>query len=39
MKCVEDVMGENEITEVDARDRERWRGVVNRLTSSTEGAS
>ena len=36
-KCVEDVMRENEITEADARDRDMWRGVINRLTSSTEG--
>ena len=35
-------MRENEITGVDAWDRERWRGdggVINRLTSSTEGTS
>ena len=36
-KCVEDVMRENELTEADARDRDAWRGVINRLTSSTEG--
>ena len=36
-KCVEDVMRGNEITEEDARDGERRRGVINRLTCSTEG--
>ena len=38
-KCAEDVMRENEITEADARERERWRGVINCLTSSTDGTS
>jgi len=36
-ECVEDVMRENEITEADARDRARWRGGINRLTSLAEG--
>ena len=39
MKCVEDMMRENQITEVEAQDKETWRGVINRLISSTEGTS
>ena len=38
-KCVEVVMRENEITETDARNRERLSGVINRLASSNEGTS
>ena len=38
-KCVEDDMTDCETTEADARDRVKWRGVINRLTSSTEGTT